>query len=81
MQGGNIVNLNGTGHQSIYGSKFKDEGVRIKHSHAGLVSMINSGSNTFGSQFLISFTACPHFDGIHTVIGRVIHGFDTCKQI
>jgi peptidylprolyl isomerase len=49
MKGGNIVNKNGTGHQSIYGGVFQDEGVWIRHTEQGLLSMVNSGPNTNGS--------------------------------
>jgi len=49
MQGGNIVSGNGTGAQSIYGTKFEDEGYWIPHTHKGLLSMANRGPNTNGS--------------------------------
>ena len=83
MLGGNIVNRNGTGHQSIYGGKFPDEGIWIKHTHKGLVSMMNAGQpNTNGSQFIITLGACPNLDKKNTVIGRVINGYtDTCFKV
>ena len=52
MQGGKIVvRNNGTEAQSIYGTKFADESTWIPHTHAGLLSMVNSGPNTNGSLF------------------------------
>lgn len=75
MQGGKIVPPGGQGHQTIYGGKFEDEGVWIKHSAPGIVSMANAGPNTNGSQFFICYAATPHLDGKHSVIGRVIHGY------
>ena len=70
-----MVRKNGTEAQSIYGVKFADEQVWIPHTHAGLLSMANSGPNTNGSQFFICFAPAPSLDGKHTVFGRVIHGF------
>lgn len=81
MQGGDITNQNGTGGMSIYGHKFEDEGVWFPHTTQGLLSMANSGPNTNGSQFFITFKETPHLDGKHTVFGRVISGYELCKVV
>lgn len=38
--------------------------------------MANSGPNTNGSQFFITYAKQPHLNGLYTVFGRVIHGFE-----
>ncbi|KAK2949527.1 putative Peptidyl-prolyl cis-trans isomerase 1 [Blattamonas nauphoetae] len=81
MQGGDFVKGDGTGGESIYGGKFDDEAFIYPHDRAGLLSMANSGPNTNGSQFFITFKGAPHLDGKHVVFGHVHSGMDFLRQI
>mmetsp|Transcript_18829 Transcript_18829/g.39163 ORF Transcript_18829/g.39163 Transcript_18829/m.39163 type:complete len:188 (+) Transcript_18829:48-611(+) len=62
----------GAGGESIYGPTFMDEIVAdLSHNKTGTVSMANAGLNTNSSQFFVTFKACEHLDGKHTIFGYV----------
>lgn len=81
LQGGDILNGNGTGSISLYGDNFKDENFIYKHDRPGLLSMANSGPNTNGSQFFITSVPTPHLDNKHVVFGKIVNGLETIIKL
>ena len=82
-QGGDIQFGNGSGGESIWGKKFKDDkgGLKLKHDKRGVLSMGNSGKNSNTSQFFITFAPLKQLDGKHVVFGRVVEGMEVLDVI
>ena len=74
IEGGDILNNDGTGIISLYGKYFIDESFKYKHHCPGLLSMVSDGPNKNTSKFMITTKCCPDLDGKQVVFGRVICG-------
>lgn len=82
--GGDVINNNGTGGLSIYGSTFPDEmtaKTELKHDSAGVLSMANHGPNSNGSQFFITVKPTPWMDGFYVPFGKVIKGLELLEKV
>jgi peptidyl-prolyl cis-trans isomerase B (cyclophilin B) len=62
------------------GYEFEDE-IALRLNQEGILAMANSGPNTNGSQFFITFAAAPHLNGAHTVFGLVQSGRDVIREL
>ena len=81
VQGGDITHGSGEGGKSIYGSNFPDENLSTHHDRKGTLSMANRGKNTNSSQFFVTFGEARWLDGLHTVMGELVEGWDTLELL
>ncbi|XP_043253431.1 peptidyl-prolyl cis-trans isomerase D [Colletes gigas] len=82
IQGGDIINFDGTSGESIYGTQFEDENFKISHTSGGLLSMVNEGyPNSNSSQFVITISASTHLDNTNVVFGKVLKGMGVILEV
>ncbi len=53
----------------------------LKFDRPGMVGMVNSGPDTSGSQFFITYGPAAQFDGKYTIFGQVIKGMDVLEKL
>ncbi|XP_058798311.1 peptidyl-prolyl cis-trans isomerase D [Phymastichus coffea] len=82
VQGGDIINFDGSSGESIYGLHFKDENLTMLHDQQGLLSMVNEGKpNSNSSQFVITIGPCPQLNNTNVVFGKVLKGIGVIKDL
>ena len=60
---------------------FNNEISDLKFDKPGVVGMANSGPDTNGSQFFITFAPAAHLDGSYTIFGQVISGLEVVENL
>lgn len=81
VQGGDIVNNDGTSGASIYGDTFSTEVNTLPHEE-GAVGLANFGTfDSNNSQFYICTVECTHLDDSNTVVGYVIRGLGVVQEM
>jgi cyclophilin family peptidyl-prolyl cis-trans isomerase len=60
---------------------FNNETSDLKFDKPGMVGVANSGLDTNGSQFFITFAPAPHLDGGYTIFGQVLSGLDAAEKL
>ena len=63
------------------GYQFPNEDSDLTFDKAGVVAMANSGRDTNGSQFFITFGPTEFLNGGYTIFGQVIEGMDVVNGI
>ncbi len=63
------------------GYRFVNEDSDLTFDKAGVVAMANSGRDTNGSQFFITFAPQEFLNGGYTIFGQVIEGMDVVDDI
>jgi len=63
------------------GYLFNNEFSDLKFDKPGRIGMANSGLDTNGSQFFITFAPAPQLDSGYTIFGQVLKGLDVAEQL
>lgn len=78
MQGGSPAGDGSDGPGYVFPDEFHPE---LRHDKTGIVSMANSGIESNGSQFFITYGSFSFLDDSHTVFGEVVENFSTIHTI
>mmetsp|Transcript_11925 Transcript_11925/g.23665 ORF Transcript_11925/g.23665 Transcript_11925/m.23665 type:complete len:229 (-) Transcript_11925:67-753(-) len=79
---GDVEMKNGTASHSAFADRyFNDEALLLPHTCEGIISMVNGGVHTNGSQFYVTTHSSPHLDGYSVAFGRVVEGMDLVHKV
>jgi cyclophilin family peptidyl-prolyl cis-trans isomerase len=53
----------------------------LKFDRPGMVAMVNSGPDTSGSQFFITYAPVVQYNGKYTIFGQVLSGMEVLEQL
>ena len=53
----------------------------LKFNTPGMIAMVNSGPDTSGSQFFITYASTPQYDGQYTIFGQVLSGMEVVDAL
>jgi len=53
----------------------------MKFTTSGMVAMVNSGPDTSGSQFFITYGPTTQYDGQYTIFGQVLSGMEIVESL
>jgi len=63
------------------GFLYVNESSDLKFDKPGVLAMANSGMDTNGSQFFITYAPLSQLDGGYTIFGQVIEGMDVVEKL
>ncbi|EFJ49124.1 hypothetical protein VOLCADRAFT_74454 [Volvox carteri f. nagariensis] len=78
-----FIDQTGAQADGIFGGNFHDDpgGLKLKHTHKGLLSMANGGPNTNGGHFSMVMGPAHHLDGSYTIFGEIVSGIEHAEAI
>ncbi|GLI63752.1 hypothetical protein VaNZ11_006825 [Volvox africanus] len=78
-----FIDQTGAETDSPLGGYFLDDagGLKLNHTHMGLLSMANRGPNTNGAHFSLIMGPAHHLDGSYTIFGEIVDGHNVAYEI
>ena len=70
-----------TGGESIYGERFADENMKLRHTKRGQLAMANTGPNSNGTEFYVTFGEASWLNGYNQIFGEMVNGDDVLSKI
>ena len=63
------------------GERLADENLELRHHKRGMLSLVNDGPHSNGSNFLVTFGEAHYLDGYQSVVGEMVQGDDVLAKI